>query len=104
VFGFPPGAFLSRTVEFVMMNRTERDGELIGDFEPDAAHLGEGQVVDMGGLPAADQARVGHHEEQVGFVTQAAFGPDGEQAFIDTICDSRRPQTTRVRSADLGSV
>ena len=65
------------------MKRAEGHGELVGDFHREAALLGEGQVMGLGGRPPADEARLRGDELEMRFIAQAAFGADGKQALIN---------------------
>jgi len=51
----PPVGLIAAAVGLAMVSATQRDGELIADLTTERAALGKAQVVDIGGLPAADQ-------------------------------------------------
>ena len=55
---FPPNDFVAGLMQLSMMPTAERDGELIADFEADGPGLGKPQVMWIGWLSAADQARL----------------------------------------------
>ena len=65
------------------MDGAERDRELVTDLERESALLTEGQVMSLGGLSAADDARLRRHEHQVRFVSKSAFRADRKLALID---------------------
>ena len=70
-------------MEFVVMERAERHGELVADFQREAALLTEGEVMRLRGLSAADDTRVRRDEHQMRFVSKAALGADRKKALIN---------------------
>ena len=79
----PPSHFIAGLMQLPMMTAAERDGELVADFETERPGLRKAQMMRIGRLPAADQARLRGHEPQVGFVTQPLGLGDGENALVD---------------------
>ena len=66
-----------------MMTAAEGHGELIADLETQRSRLSKSQMMWIGRLPAADQARLRGDESQMGFVTNSFGFGDGEKALID---------------------
>ena len=54
----PPGDLIANLMKLPMMTATERHCKFIADLEPDRARLRETQMVGIGWLPPADQARL----------------------------------------------
>jgi hypothetical protein len=54
----PPTSLVAATVGFAMVSSAQGDGELIADLPAKRAALGKSQVMSVGWLPPADQARV----------------------------------------------
>jgi len=54
----PPRAFIAGLVQLPMMPAAKRDRELIAHFEANGSRLGKPQVMRIGRLPAADEARL----------------------------------------------
>ena len=54
----PPGHFIAGLMQLPVMTATKGDGELVADFETQRSELGKPQVMRIGRLPAADQARL----------------------------------------------
>ena len=54
----PPPFFIPHLVKFPVVPATERDGEFITHLETDRPRLRKPQVMGIGRLPAADQARL----------------------------------------------
>ena len=54
----PPDHFIASLMQPPMMAPAERYGELVADFETERSGLGKSQVMRIGGLPAADEARL----------------------------------------------
>ena len=52
----PPGDFIANLVQLSVMAATERDGELVADFQADGSRLCKTQVMRVTGLPSADEA------------------------------------------------
>ena len=65
----PPCGFIAVTVDFAVVAAAERHGELVADFSPERAALGEAQMVGITRLAAADQARLLSDEPDVVAVT-----------------------------------
>ena len=55
---FPPDDFVAGLMQLPMMTAAERDGELVADFQTQRSGLGKSQVVRIGWLSAANQARL----------------------------------------------
>ena len=54
----PPGAFVAMTVELPVVERAQGDGELVRDLAPERGGLGKLQVMRVGPVAAADEARL----------------------------------------------
>ena len=54
----PPRAFIAGFVQLPMMPAAKRYRELIADFEANGSRLGKPQVMRIGRLPTADEARL----------------------------------------------
>ena len=54
----PPGDFVAGLMQLPVMTTAQGHGELIADLEADGSRLGEAQVMGIGRLPAADEARL----------------------------------------------
>ena len=52
----PPGLLVAGGMKLAMMGAAERDGELVGALDRQAARLGKGQMVGLARAPAADEA------------------------------------------------
>ena len=52
----PPGDFIASLMQLSVMAATERDGELIADFEAQGSRLRKLQVMRIRRLPPADEA------------------------------------------------
>ena len=52
---FPPGHLIAGLMKLPVMTATERDGELITDFEADGSGLCKAQMMRVGRLPPANQ-------------------------------------------------
>ena len=55
---FPPRLLIASLMQLSMMPTAERHGELIADFETDRPWLRKAQMMRIGRLPPADQARL----------------------------------------------
>ena len=66
-----------------MMTAAKGYGELVADFEAERPGLRKPQVMRIGRLPAADQARLRGDEPQMGFVTQPLGLGDGKKTFVN---------------------
>ena len=62
---FPPRAFIAGLVQLPVMPAAKRDRELITHLETNGSRLCEPQVMGIGRLPAADEARLSGNEFQV---------------------------------------
>ena len=58
----PPCHFVAGLMQLPMMAPAERHGELVADLHADGAGLGKAQVVRIGWLPPADEARLRGNE------------------------------------------
>ena len=54
----PPGHLIAGLMQLPMMTAAERDGEFVADFEAEGSRLSKAQMMRIGWLPAADQARL----------------------------------------------
>ena len=79
----PPRLLVASLMQLPMMPTAERHGELIADLKTDCPWLRKAQMVWIGRLPPADQARFCSHELQVRLVAQALGFGDSELAFVD---------------------
>jgi hypothetical protein len=61
----PPRAFIAGLVQLPVMPAAKRDRELITHLETNGSRLCEPQVMGIGRLPAADEARLSGNEFQV---------------------------------------
>ena len=52
----PPCHLIAGLMQLTMMTATERDGELVTDFETQRSRLSKSQVMRIGRLTAADEA------------------------------------------------
>ena len=57
----PPCNLVASLVKLAVMTATERDGELVADFEAQSPWLGKTKVVRIGRLTAADEAGLGRY-------------------------------------------
>ncbi|MGC1915813.1 MAG: hypothetical protein WA710_11550, partial [Pseudolabrys sp.] len=55
---FPPGALITGLMQLPMMAAAQRHGEFIAHLEDNGSGLGKPQMMWIGGLPAADDARL----------------------------------------------
>ena len=69
------------------MATTERNRELVADFEAYGSRLGKAQMMRIGRLTTADQAGLRRNKPQVGFVTQTLGFGNGENALVDASRD-----------------
>src|SRR5207248_1112455 len=81
----PPRALVARAMHRSMMPATEWDRELIADLAAERTGLGETEVVGIGGLAAADEARLLHDIAQVLSVAIATRGSEREEALVDAL-------------------
>ena len=72
---------MNRTV----MSATEWDRELITDFAAKRTRLSKSEVVGVGGLAGADEARLLHDIAQVLSVAIAPRGSEREDALVDAL-------------------
>jgi hypothetical protein len=56
---FPPSRFITCLMQLPVMPTTERYGELIADFQANAARLGESKMMRVARLSTADKTRLG---------------------------------------------
>jgi hypothetical protein len=66
-----------------MMSATEWDRELIADLAAERAGLGKSEMVGIGGLAAADEARLLHDLAQV---LSVAIAPWGSERVVNPLC------------------
>ena len=79
----PPSHFIAGLMQLAVMTAAEGYSELVADFETQRPWLGKPQVMRIGRLPAADQARLRGDEPQIGLVTQPLGLGDGENALVN---------------------
>ena len=80
----PPHRFFGISMHFAMVGSAERHRKFVADFAAERPGLGEAQVMGVGRLPRAYQARLGGHKLPMVFVTQPArFGIDSQTFKID---------------------
>ena len=54
----PPSHLIAGLMQLPMMTAAEGDGELVADFKADGSRLSKPQMMRVGWLPAADEARL----------------------------------------------
>jgi hypothetical protein len=59
---FPPSRFITGLMQLPVMPTTERYGELIADFQTNAALLRESKMMRVARLSSADKTRLGRDE------------------------------------------
>jgi hypothetical protein len=69
-----------------VMPATEWDSELVADLAAERAGLGKSEMVGIGGLAAADEARLLHDIAQVLSVAIAPWGSEREDALVNPLC------------------
>jgi hypothetical protein len=79
----PPGPFVPGPMRGAAMCSTERYREFITGFAAECAGLHKLQVMRIGGLAAAQQARLLGYEPQMLLVAVAARGAQREHALVD---------------------
>ena len=79
----PPRAFIAGLVQLPVMPAAKRYRELIAHLEPHGSRLREPQVMGIGGLPAADEARLRGNEFQVCLVAQSFGFGNRKLALVD---------------------
>ena len=79
----PPDHFIASLMQLSMMTAAERYGEFVADFKTERSGLREPQVMRIGWLSAADEARLRGNKSQMGFVTKAFGLCNGENALVD---------------------
>jgi hypothetical protein len=70
-------------MQLPVMATAERDGELVADFHAERSRLRKAQVMWIGWLPSAHQARLGGDELQMRLVAQPLGFGQGEPALVD---------------------
>ena len=71
----PPGAFIARLVQGIVVPVAQRHGELIGHLEPQSASLGEANVVRLRGAAPTHKAGLVGNEGEVRPIADAlVFG------------------------------
>jgi hypothetical protein len=81
----PPSGFIAVAMDLAVVASAQRNRELIADLAPERSALGESQVVGIGGLPAANEARLrGDVAHVVTIANPAGFG-QRQQAFFDRL-------------------
>ena len=79
----PPSHFIAGLMQLAVMTAAEGYGELVADFEAERSGLRKPQMMRIGRLPAADEARLRGNKPQMGFVTQPLGLGNGENALVD---------------------
>ena len=79
----PPREFVAGLVQLPMMPAAKRHCELIAHFEANCPGLRKPQVMGIGWLPAADEARLRSNELQVCLVAQSFGFGDRKLALVD---------------------
>jgi hypothetical protein len=79
----PPSLFIADTVNCAVMDAAEWNCEFITRLAAERSGLHESQVMRIGWLAAAKEARLLRHEAQVFLVAVASRGAQGEHALID---------------------
>ena len=64
----PPHRFFGIAMHFAMVGSAERHCKFVADFAAERPGLGEAQVMGVGRLPRAYQARLCGHKLPMGFV------------------------------------
>ena len=82
--GFPPIFLFAGLMQLSVMAPAKRHGELVTDFKTHCPRLRKAQMMRIGRLPAANQARLGGNKFQVCLVAQALGLGDSELAFVDS--------------------
>src|SRR5262245_14628819 len=95
---FPPVDFATGLVQLPVMAAAVQYGELIADFQSNAARLRRAQMMRVAGLSSADKTWLRCHELEMRFVTQPLrFGND-ELALVDPIRNRIGPVRDKGRS------
>ena len=80
--GLPPGLLVAGEMDRPVMRAAERDGEFIARFAAQGARLCKPEMMRVGGLAAANQARLPGDGAQVLTVSVAAGCGDRKVAFV----------------------
>src|SRR5262245_62223858 len=97
-------AFSSPERWAAVMRATERDGKFVARFAAKRARLHKSDMVRIGGLAAAQQARLLHHKAKMVPVAIAARRRHREDALIDAgLMDIRPANLLRTRVAELST-
>src|SRR5262249_22483947 len=81
VGGLPPGLFIADAMHLAMVHPAERHRELVACLAPERPWLCVAQVVWVGWLAAADEARLPSNIAQMVFVAIAARLSDRERSL-----------------------
>ena len=88
---FPPSRFITCVMQLPVMPTAEWYGELIADFQTNAAGLGKSKMMRVARLSSADKARLRCHELEMRFVTQPFGLGNGELALVDPTRNGIKP-------------
>src|SRR5262249_16507855 len=81
----PPGAFVAGTMCLPMMHAAKRDREFIASFAGKGGRMHVAQMVRIGWLTAADEARLLHDIAKVVAAAVAPRGRNSEDALVDAL-------------------
>src|SRR5262249_18944507 len=95
---FPPSRFITCLMQLPVMSTTERYGELITDFQANAARLCKSKMMWVARLSTADQARLRCNEFQMRLVSQPLGLGNGELALVDPTGTRIEPVRDKRRS------
>jgi hypothetical protein len=84
-FLLPPGRFVAGVVQLLVVRRTQRHGELVGDFAAKRVWLGEGQVMGLGAVLSAYDTAVADDELQVVGIAQPLRLAKGQRRLVDAL-------------------
>jgi hypothetical protein len=83
----PTGLLIACVMQLSVMAAAQRYGKLVADLHAQRSQLGKAQVMRVGWLPAADEARLRDDEFQMVFVAQPLGFGDGQNALVDLASD-----------------
>src|SRR5262245_55329713 len=81
----PPGLLVAGAMDGAVMRAAERDGEFIARFAAQGAWLHVAQMMGIGRLAAADEARLLHDITKVLAAAIAPRGRNREDALVDAL-------------------
>jgi hypothetical protein len=82
----PPRALVACAVQFPMVPAAEGDREFVARFAAQRAWLHVAQMMGIGWLAAADEARLLHDIAKMLAAAIAPRGSEREKALVDTLC------------------